>query len=306
MEKGDAMKKLEKLTELFFCTSADDDGRCGMEQALFNIETVGVSRIGRSILGREINSFSVGRGKGRVAIFGAHHALEHITANILYAFVYAMADASFGLCSTVGLDRGLLFDSFTYHVIPCVNPDGVQMHLSGCGEGLLLPRQTAMSGGDYSGWQANGRGVDLNHNYDFGFGAYKQIERQRNIMPGASLFSGEYPESEPESYAVAAFIRALAPIAVVSLHSQGEEIYVQPRDSKALKLGQRLSDLTGYTLSVPTDTARYGGLCDYTGALGIPSFTYEVGRGKNPLPTSDARRIFLRIYKSLVLLPTLV
>ena len=29
---------------------------------------------------------------------------------------------------------------------------------------------------DFSHWQANARGVDLNHNYDSGFYEYKKIE----------------------------------------------------------------------------------------------------------------------------------
>lgn len=300
------MKKLNRLTELFFSSRPNDEGRARMEGVLSELDSVGITRIGRSILGRDINAFSIGNGGGRVAIFGAHHALEFVTANILYAFVYAMADESFDICASLALDRGLLFDSFSYCVVPCVNPDGIEMHLGGCGEEPLLPRQTAMSGGDYSLWQANARGVDLNHNYEYDFGEYKRLEGQRNIQPGASLFSGEYPESEPESRSVAAFIRALAPMAVVSLHSQGEELYVQPGSDKAHRLGGRLSELTGYALSVPIDTARYGGLCDYTGSLGIPSVTYEVGKGTNPLPLSDAVGIFLRIHKSLALLPTLI
>ena len=41
-----------------------------------------------------------------------------------------------------------------------------------------------------------------------------------------------------------------------------------------------------------------------TGAMGIPSFTYEVGKGKNPLPESAVYAIFERVADSIVLLPT--
>ena len=97
-----------------------------------------------------------------------------------------------------------------------------------------------------------------------------------------------------------------SPSAVIALHSQGEEIYAFPPSQKAVRVGKRLSDMTGYSLSVPEDTAAYGGLCDYTGSLGIPSFTLELGKGKNPLPESEVRGIFPRIRNAIALLPTIL
>ena len=43
-----------------------------------------------------------------------------------------------------------------------------------------------MNGGseDFTRWQANVRGVDLNHNYDAGFDAYKQLEPSLGITGG--------------------------------------------------------------------------------------------------------------------------
>ena len=162
-----------------------------------------------------------------------------------------------------------------------------------------------MADGITSDWQANGRGVDLNHNYEYGFAEYKRIEYSRGITAGKTLFSGEYPESEPESRLAANLVRILNPNAVVSLHSQGEEIYFAP--SAAHRPAMNLARLTGYNVSVPSDTAAYGGLCDYTGyTLGIPSFTIEIGRGKNPLSESLLPSILKRIIPALLCVPRLV
>ena len=163
-----------------------------------------------------------------------------------------------------------------------------------------------MSGGDFSMWQANARGVDLNHNYDSGFLEYKRLEREEGIGAGPSLYSGEYPESEPETRGTANLIRTLSPAAVISLHTQGEEIYYQPKDRKMARRAERLAGLCGYSVGTPAGTAAYGGLCDYTGSLGIPSFTLELGKGVNPLSESDVPAIFARVGEALALLPTLL
>jgi g-D-glutamyl-meso-diaminopimelate peptidase len=159
--------------------------------------------------------------------------------------------------------------------------------------------------GVYTDWQANARGVDLNHNYSYGFGEYKKIEFEREIAPGKTLFSGAYPESEPETKALANLVRSLDFSLVVSLHSQGEEIYYFPKNDKAKRIAKSAENTLGYKISTPTDTACYGGFCDYTGCeLGIPSLTLEIGRGKNPLPPSEYHRIKERLSKLLFLLPT--
>ena len=83
---------------------------------------------------------------------------------------------------------------------------------------------------------------------------------------------------------MANFIRAVMPDAVISLHTQGGEIFSSPREPRVKRIAERLADAVGYEASYPTEHAAYGGLCDYTGVqLGIPSFTVELGRGENPL-----------------------
>jgi len=291
-----------RLPDCFFAV-ADEEGRCFMSRCIEARGHTSSYRIGRSIEGRAIEMYKIGKGRGRVALFGAHHALERITSNILYAIIYIL---SYGLGTNyVGLDIALLHSLASFYIVPSVNPDGVELHHRGMGSGFLQGRQAAMSGGDFSHWQANARGVDLNHNYDYGFAEYKQLEKERGIAPGATLYSGEYPESEPETRAVGAFLRALGPDAVISLHTQGEEIY-HSKDGKGIAMAGLVSRYTGYTCSTPTDTAAYGGLCDYTASLGIPSLTIEIGRGKNPLPQSAIIPALQRITEPLLLLPSLL
>lgn len=270
--------RLLDLPSEFFVLS-DCMGRHSMKSIITKDESIYPYIIGKSIEGREIEMYKIGEGGRRVAIFATHHALENVTTNIMYTFIYILNK---GLGTHIlGMDIASILAHSTYYIVPCVNPDGVELFSRGPRCEYMKERQIQMSGGDFKGWQANARGVDLNHNYDFRFCEYKAIEKENGIIPGPSLYSGEYPESEPESRAVASFIRALLPDLVISLHSQGEEIY--SFGPCAEKLGAYFSRHSGYCLSTPSGTASYGGLCDYTGAYGIPSLTIEVGKGHNPI-----------------------
>lgn len=263
--------------------------------------------IGRSIFSKDIDYFRIGKGERHIIVVGAHHAMEYITASALYDFIDFIMKKSTRGDIYCGVNVRFLLKKFSFWIIPCLNPDGVEMHLSGIEKTPLYERQLRMNGGseNFCRWQSNARGVDLNHNYNFGFFEYKKIEEADGISPGNTRYSGEYPESEPETRSLANFIRTLSPCAVVTLHTQGEEIYSRPQVDRVSRIASRLAGAVGYKVANPEGYAAYGGLSDYTGeVLGIPSFTVEVGIGENPLPISQLSAICDRVRKLLVLLPT--
>lgn len=287
-----------------FLMKADEAGRGLMRERLLekhrSIEAVTVAR---SILSRPIEAYYIGSGKRYACVFAAHHALESVTSNVAYLLIdYLASGAREGRINNV--DCKLLLSKYRFVIVPCVNPDGIELRFHGASDTPLRERQMRMSSGDFSTWQANARGVDLNHNYDAGFSEYKALESELGITPGPTLYSGEYPESEPESKGVANLVRTLLPVALVSLHTQGEQIYCKPEGRRVRRYAGRISALTGYTVSVPDGTAAYGGLADYSGSLGIPSFTLELGRGENPLPESVIPDLFRRVKDAIFLLPT--
>ena len=274
-----------------------------MKEEVLKTGSVACQTVGKSIMGEDIDLYTIGNGGVRVAYFGAHHSLESITCNLLFTFIHELSRSE---CFSFGYDADALLSLYTYMVVPCVNPDGIGLVYEGCSSSPIKDRQIRMSGGDFRRWQANARGVDLNHNYAVGFYDYKRIESEKGITPGATLYSGEYPESEPEVRCVSGLVRSTAPAGIISLHSQGEEIYSFPRSAAVTRIAERLSHITGYKSSIPVGTAAFGGLSDFSGALGIPSFTLEVGRGENPLPLSDLEGIHRRLSGALAIFPTLL
>ncbi len=286
---------------------------CKIEQFKNEYSFLNVCSIGKSILGRSIPVISIGTGKKSVIYIGGHHGMEWITCALLTYFIKDFCDEYINGKRIFDISARILFETRTIHIIPMLNPDGIEYSLHGISnDNALKERLTKINqGNDFTHWQANARGVDLNHNYNAGFREYKVIEQNLNISNGApSKYSGEHPESEPETRAICNFVRWSNPELALSLHTQGEEIYYTSGEktcSTSLSIAKTISRLTGYKISFPSGTARYGGFTDwFIEEFEKPSFTLECGLGKNPLPYSDFNKIYSRINKALFTIPVLI
>ena len=264
--------------------------------------------LGNSLFGRAIPRFTLGHGKLEVLYVGTHHALEWLTSDLLIRFLedaVSKRDKRIG-----GVSMETLLECVTYHVIPMLNPDGVEYVFHGlANDNPIKERVLAMNGGNksFSSWQANGRGVDLNHNYNDAFLEYKEASGIRSGAP--TRFAGEEPESEPEVAYLCGFLRHHPNIkGVLSFHTQGEVIYYQSRGimhPHSLHIANKIAKESGYRLDVAEGLSACGGLTDWCiRTLGIPSFTIECGLGENPLPKEQLARIYNDLRKSLFLFPT--
>ena len=273
-----------------------------------NIPELSFGYLGTSLLGRGIPLLTLGHGKIEVLYVGTHHALEWLTSELLLNF---LKDAGERYGKRIGgISVAELFACVTYHVIPMLNPDGVEyVHHGVANDNPIKERVLAMNGGNksFSTWQANGRGVDLNHNYNDAFQEYKATS---GILSGApTRFAGECPESEPEVAYLCGFLRHHPGMrGVVSLHTQGEVIYYQSRGAlcpSSLRIAKQMQERSGYRPEVAEGLSACGGLTDWCiRSLSIPAFTIECGKGQNPLPEEQIKRIYADLREILFLFPT--
>lgn len=155
-------------------------------------------------------------------------------------------------------------------------------------------------------WNANARGVDLNHNFNAGWDLSKALEIEAGITaPAPRRFGGYAPQTEPEVNALVQLCMRRMPRTAIALHSQGEEIYYEYGEhtpERGEHLAKIFAAASGYTLVQNAGLASHAGFKDWTiEALGIPSFTFELGKGRNPLPLSDFESVYKSIEETLVL-----
>ena len=256
---------------------------------------------GKSVLGKNLYYIKLGNGPNEVFYNASHHSLEWITSVLLMKFIEDFSKAYAEGTNLRGYNPRDIWSKSTIYIMPMVNPDGVNLVLDGLQrDNPFYASLIRWNNGstDFSRvWQANIRGVDLNHNYDASWNLSKQAEATFGITgPGPTRFSGPFPESEPESKAVADFTRSHNFRLVIAYHTQGEVIYwtylnIIPPD--ALRIAQLFSNVSGYDLSETYGIASYAGYKDwFIDKYRKPGFTIEVGRGINPLPISQFNEIY--------------
>lgn len=227
---------------------------------------------GRSECGRNLYAFFAGcpcRPIGLVQ--GGIHAREHITAKLV------LEQIKEGLCR-----GGAWF-------LPLTNPDGAELCERGVRtvEGKWRRRNLLDVNGsdDFSLWKANANCVDLNVNFDAGWGRGKRNVR----IPAPENYIGVAPFCERETAALRDFTLKVCPDFTVSYHTKGEVIfwrYGERGFTGNRRLACALSCETGYPLADGKGSA--GGYKDWCiEKLHIPSFTVEVGSDKEKHPLTE-------------------
>lgn len=263
--------------------------------------------IGHSVLGKELLALSLGRADNATLYAGAFHGQEWLTTLLLLRFAEDVC-AHYASGAPLGdMDVRRIADGRGMVIVPCINPDGVEISLyESRGAGRFKGYVERITGGDYSKYNANARGVDLNHNFDAGFTLLRQMEMEQGIRgPSPRQYGGPMPESEPETRALCRLCQSYQFNKVLAFHSQGEVIYWHYGDKtppKAKLMAQTLANSCGYALDEPDGLASHGGFKDYfIDKFERPGFTIEIGLGQNPLPIEDLDPIYDRLNEMMML-----
>ena len=266
-----------------------------------------VEIIGRSTLGRGIFSLSVGNSKNSVIYAAGFHGSEWLTCEVLLLFMENICRSiKYGslLC---GIDIKRALSQLGITAIPCVNPDGTEISVSGFeSAGNMRKYLLSLDSDNHRKWNANALGVDINHNFSAGWHELRRMEEEKGInSPRSRQYGGEHPESEPETKALTRLCRIKKFRQCMALHSQGEELYWKygskaPGQSEIM--AKILADSCGYELVTNSELASHGGFKDwFIDEFNLPGFTMEIGKGENPLPAEKLYEIYEKIEEALTL-----
>ncbi len=250
------------------------------------------TEIGKSIMDRDIPCIEIGKGEGKILLAGAFHGLEYLTAAFLVRFAADYIKHIESGADFFGYDAKELSEDVRVYIVPMVNPDGVDIAVNGVDITNPHHRELISKVGIHSFnsvWQANARGVDLNHNYDA-----KWSMVMEKCAP--TKYGGEHPESEPETRAITGLVRKEDFDSLIAFHSQGREIYYDfdgIAAKRSLEIAEKMAKESGYAVRRPEGTAAFGGCKDwFIKEFGKSGFTVEIGIGKNPLPMKQLDEIY--------------
>ena len=249
-----------------------------------------LSTCGWSYLGQPLYLIRLGQGSRKIHVNGSHHGNEWITSLILIQSLGRLLEAIEKKEVLWGIDTHKILGQASYDFVPMVNPDGVRISGGWLPKGRNGEKIKAFNEGksDFSRWKANGRGVDLNRNYNAGFWDYVSISEKKK--PSYAYYAGPYPESERETQALTQLTRRQNYDLVLAYHTQGEVIYWNYKGlevDNGFKYAKMFSEASGYALDRPEIQAASGGYKDwFIEAFRKPGYTLECGLGENPLPLS--------------------
>lgn len=264
--------------------------------------------IGVSLDGRKLYQVIVGNPESScpILIQGAIHGREYIVTPLMMQQIEALlADYDTGECGGVALSW--LLNQGAIHFVPMVNPDGVVISQQGV-DALNQPElqaqvqnayaqdiaegRTSLSYAAYQRrWKSNGRGVDLNHNFD------AEWESISPALLHASWedYRGTAPLSEPESYALAELSQRYPYQATVSYHAMGRVIYWNTMENKktaeSYALAELISAVTGYRI---LSDLGVGGFKDWhqRSDYAAAEITIEVGQSTCPVSFAEYPQIW--------------
>lgn len=249
-----------------------------------------VEKIGASVEGRSIYALRVGNGKKEILMDASVHAREHMTTNVLMEMIDNYTVAYRKGTYYAGYNVKSTLNKTSIWFVPMVNPDGVTLVQKGLNsmdhEYRSKLKKYNKGSNNFNRWKANGRGVDLNRNFD---GVWKYLA----YTPKSYMnYKGTRAFSEPESQALKAFVQRHKFKTDLSYHTSGQIVYwfnfqKGSNLSRDLKLAKGVSKITGYSVVPPLYYRGSGSSADwFIINQKKPGLTIEIApyAGNGPVP----------------------
>ncbi|MEK6628947.1 MAG: M14 family metallopeptidase [Bdellovibrionota bacterium] len=238
------------------------------------MSSIAKTQEGRDIWAIRITSdFNTASTKPAVIFMGGHHAREHLSVEMpLMLAQYLVNQYRAGNQKVVGL-----INSRDIHIIPVVNPDGMEYDIKDGSYKMWRKNRTRNANGTF--------GVDLNRNYGYQWGTGGS-----SADPNSDTFKGTQPFSEVESIAIKSYVETHKNITILlSVHSFSKLIlYPWGHKFNPIETGndlkvhstmaKKMAEWNGYKPQQSSELyIASGDTTDWSyGALKIISFTFEL------------------------------
>ncbi len=217
--------------------------------------------IGKSVQGRNIDAYTYGTGKTRIAFVGGVHGAYEWNSIVL----------AYNVLDYLNANPNSVPENLTVTVIPDANPDGVFKVIGKEGrftENDILSKVSTIPG------RFNANTVDLNRNFDCKW-------QTESTWQNKTVSAGTKPFSEPEAEAIRVFVAQNHPVAMVFWHSQSGAVYASQCKNgilpETLKVMNVYAKASGYK-AVPVFSAyeTTGDSEGWLASIGVPAITVEM------------------------------
>ena len=243
--------------------------------------------IGRTVLGRAVFALDLGSRQNRALILCGVNGADGALSKLVLRFYWELLQNAQAGTLFCGVDFRRARRDCGVTVVPCLNPDGLDLCANGLSSAPALRRFLRPLYTEDQPWCANARGVDLRRQFGAGFSlAKEESELQEINAPGSAGYPGEAPQSEAEAQAVCALCRKerFRHALILGTGDPLLRIHTPPNGSRSAALsGKLLADAPALPLSY-ADTPQ-GAFADwFAQTVGRPAFTAQTGKGNAPLP----------------------
>lgn len=248
---------------------------------------------GKSWCGRDIFSLTVGSGEKTVLFLSGMDGSKQISSAMLLRFFERLCISLKNDLKISAVKTSSILKEQRITVIPVVNPDGMQISLSGADEVKNYKGLVAKALGNNSNqlWKANARGVEpyLNFNFDF-----PKLNARNKPLPYGNY--GPSAESEAETKVITDFIRKRNIKHSLLLSDNGNKIIYSKSGNSAdnALTAQIFKSISGFKMQKRDSVACEGNFCEwFQKEFHRPSFEFSFDN-----PQEIGEEYFLQAYQN--------
>ena len=258
-------------------------------------------KVGESLCGREIRGYSLGNYKNVVLFVGGISGNDAMTSRLLMKYTEKLCHAFSRRKTISGVNISLSLITKGITVIPCLNPDGLEINtnsFSSAGKYARLAKE--LSGGRAEEWQSNAQGVDLWRNFNCD---REKLKKYSEIMgyncPSPKNFGGFSGESEPETAALVKFCERNNVDHAFAFTANSDKIGWEcdcPHPENSRTMAKILSVCSGIELEKDNFEKEYGSFKNrFMEFCGRSAFSVGIGKG------GDIEEIYNNLEEMLVI-----
>ena len=192
---------------------------------VLSVDILGYSEFGQGIPLLKIEDSSFHGDKKPVLFVANIHAREFYSSKFLMKFTnHFLMSLSNESCTYKEASKYL--KEYSFYIIPLANPDGLKIAQQDW-DGIEQHRveiDKIKRIGPYSDWKANGKGIDLNNNFDDG-NFHLKHGRLFEENPASQGHKGDYPGQAIEAKLIQDFVDSIRPLITLSFHTKGDILF---------------------------------------------------------------------------------